>query len=131
MRAAAVMGVVLFVFSYAVDLTLLNWNVAPSSTIVNDIAIALAATSLMLFYLFSTYTEQIFLRAKERMNLTAELNFHLRRALTDLRLAAELDDPDERLRILDEITEDVDRILTDLVPTVNAERSPRCSHAGQ
>lgn len=131
MKAAAVMSMALFAISYAVDLTLWNWNVAPSSTLLNDIAIALVATGLMLFYLFSTHTEQIFLRAKERMNLTAELNYHLRRAMTEVRLAAELDDRKERLRMLDEITEDVDHILIELVPTVNAERSPRCPPAWQ
>jgi len=127
MRAAAVMCVVLFAISYVVDLLLVNWNVAPASTVINDIAIALIATSLMLFYLFSTHTEQIFLRAKERMNLTAELNYHLRRALAEARFAAELEDREERLRILDEVSEDIDHILTELVPTVSAERRPRYS----
>ena len=73
-KAASVMACMLFIVSYAVDLTLLSFEVAPSSTVLNDIAIALIATGVMLFYLFSTHTQHIFLRAKERMNLTAELN---------------------------------------------------------
>src|SRR5207245_1511391 len=76
-KAAGVMACILFIVSYAVDLTLLSFEVAPSSTVLNDIAIALIATGVMLFYLFSTHTQHVFLRAKERMNLTAELNHNL------------------------------------------------------
>jgi len=126
MKAATVMACMLFIVSYAVDLTLLSFEVAPSSTVLNDIAIALIATGVMLFYLFSTHTQHIFLRAKERMNLTAELNHNLRQVLVEFRCAAEVEDRGERLRILDQAIEDVDRILIELVPTVNAENLPRC-----
>jgi len=104
---------------------LMSFDVAPASTILNDIAIAVIATGVMLFYLFSTDTQHIFLRAKERMNLTAELNHHLRRVLTEFRSAVELEDRDERLRVLDQAIEDVDYILIELVPTVSGENSPR------
>ena len=124
-KAAGVMACMLFIVSYAVDLTLLSFAVAPSSTVLNDIAIALIATAVMLFYLFSTHTQHIFLRAKERMNLTAELNHNLRQVLVEFRCAAEVEDRGERLRILDQAIEDVDRILIELVPTVNAEHLPR------
>jgi len=124
-EAAAVMTCMLFIVSYAVDLTLGSFGVAPSSTILNDIAIALIATGVMLFYLFSTHTQHTFLRARERMNLTAELNHNLRQVLVEFRCAAEVEDRDERLRILDQAIEDVDRILIELVPTVNGENSPR------
>lgn len=125
MKAAAVMACMLFIVSYAVDLTLVSFDVAPSSTILNDIAIAMIATGVMLFYLFSTHTQHIFLRAKERMNLTEELNHHLRQVLTEFRSAAEVENRDERLRMLDQAIEDVDHILIDLVPTISGENSPR------
>jgi len=124
-KAAGVMACILFIVSYAVDLTLLSFEVAPSSTVLNDIAIALIATGVMLFYLFSTHTQHVFLRAKERMNLTAELNHNLRQVLVEFRCAAEVEDRGERLRILDQAIEDVDRILIELVPAVNAENLPR------
>jgi hypothetical protein len=126
-RAAAVMLLTLFVVSCAVDLTLVGFDIAPASTVVNDIAIALIATGVMLFYLFTTHTEHIFLRAKERMNLTAELNHHLRRVLTDIRSAADLEDRAERFRQIDQSLDVADRILIELVPTVNGERAPRYS----
>ena len=125
LKAAAVSTCILFTVSYAVDLMLMSFDVAPASTILNDIAIAVIATGVMLLYLFSTDTQHIFLRAKERMNLTAELNHHLRRVLTEFRSAVELEDRDERLRVLDQAIEDVDYILIELVPTVSGENSPR------
>ena len=124
-KAASVMACMLFIVSYAVDLTLLSFEVAPSSTVLNDIAIALIATAVMLFYLFSTHTQHIFLRAKERMNLTAVLNHNLRQVLVEFRCAAEVEDRGERLRMLDQAIEDVDRILIELVPTVSGENLPR------
>ena len=124
-KAAAVMAAMLFVVSYLVDLTLMRLEVSPSSTVLKDIAITTIATGVMLFYLFITHTQNIFLRAKERMNLTAELNFHLSRALLEFRSAAEVEDRDERLRMLDQATEYMDHVLIELVPTVSAEKPPR------
>jgi len=125
LKAAGVMACMLFVVSYVVDLTLARFDVTPSSTILNDIAIATIATGVMLFYLFATHTQHIFLRAKERMNLAAELNHHLRVVLTELRGAAELEDRDERLLRFDQAIESVDHILIDLVPTISGEQFPR------
>lgn len=106
-------------------LALLGLHVSPASTILNDVAIATIATGVMLFYLLSTHTEHIFLRAKERMNLAAELNHHLRQALIEFRTAADLEDREERLRMLDRAIDNVDQLLLELVPTVKAEVAPR------
>jgi len=125
LRAGVVMAGTLFVISYVVDLTLAALGVLPASTVLNDVAIALIAAAMLLFYLFSNRTEQIFLRAKERMNLTAELNHHLRRALSEMRNAAEVEDREKRLRMMDQAIEETDHLLIDLVPTVNAKDAPR------
>jgi signal transduction histidine kinase len=125
LRAGAVMSGILFVISYIVDISLVQVGVSPAATVLNDAAIALIAASVLIFYLFSSRTEQIFLRARERMNLTAELNHHLRQVLTEMRNAAEVEDRDERLQMMDEAIEKADHVLIDLVPTVNAERAPR------
>jgi hypothetical protein len=126
-KAAVVSVCILFVVSYGVDLTLLRFDVSPASTVLNDIAIAVIATGVMLFYLFSTHTEHIFLRAKERMNLTAELNHHLRQALIEFRSAAEVENREERLKMLDRAIDDVDHVLIELVPTVSGGDLPRYS----
>ena len=83
------------------------------------------ATGVMLFYLFATHTQHIFLRAKERMNLIAELNHHLSRALVELHSAAEVEDRGERLRMFDEAIEYMDDVLIEPIPTVTANDSPR------
>jgi hypothetical protein len=125
LRAGAVMAGILFLISYMVDITLASVGVLPSSTLLNDVAIALIAACVLMFYLFSSRTEQIFLRARERMHLTAELNHHMSRVLCEMRNAAEIDNRAERLRMMDRAIEQADHLLIDLVPTVSAERSPR------
>ena len=124
-KAAAITAGILFVVSYSVDRALIGFNISPASTFLNDIAIAVIATIVVVYYLFSIQTQNSFSRARERMNLTAELNHHLRRALIDFRAAAELDDRAERLRMLDQTIEDVDHILIELVPTVSGTDTPR------
>jgi hypothetical protein len=131
LRAGAVMTGILFLISYMVDVTLAAAGVSPAATVLNDAAIALIAASVLIFYLFSSRTEQLFLRARERMNLTAELNHHLRHVLSDMRGAAEVEDRGERLRLMDEAIERADHVLIDLVPTVNAEKPPRLASLEQ
>jgi len=131
LRAGAVMTGILFLISYIVDVTLAGVGVSPAATVLNDAAIALIAASVLIFYLFSSRAEQIFLRARERMNLTAELNHHLRHVLSDMRCAAEVEDREERLRMMDEAIDRADHLLIDLVPTVSAEKPPRLTSLGQ
>jgi hypothetical protein len=129
--AAAVMTGILFIISYAVDVSLAQLGVSPAATLWNDAAIALIAAAVLIFYLFSSQTEQIFLRARERMNLTAELNHHLRLVLAEMRSAAEVENREERLQMMDQAIEQADHLLIDLVPTVSAERAPRLASLEQ
>ena len=124
-KAAVITAGILFIVSYTVNLALANAGVSPATTIIHDAVIAIVATGIVVYYLFSIQTQQNYLRAKERMNLTAELNHHLRRAMIEFRFAAELEDRIERLRMLDQAMEAVDHILIDLVPTVSGETEPR------
>src|SRR5215467_9926588 len=126
-KAAVITAGVLFVVSYGVDLALAQRGISPVATVLNDFVISVIATGIVVYYLTSIQSQQNYLRAKERMNLTAELNHHLRRAMVDFRSAAELEDPGERLRMLDRAMEEVDHLLIDLVPTVSGEAGPRLS----
>src|ERR1051326_5995099 len=85
LRAGAEMTGILFLISYLVDVTLAAAGVSPAATVVNDMAIALMAASLLMFYLSSSRSEHIFLPARERMHLTVELNHHLRQVLSAMR----------------------------------------------
>jgi hypothetical protein len=124
LRAGVMMAGILFVISYAVDVTLAGFGVSAAATVLNDVAIALIAACVLLFYLFSSRTEQIFLRARERMNLTIEVNHHMRHVLSEMRRAAEIEDREVRLRMMDQAVEEADHLLIDLVPTVSAEGRP-------
>ena len=125
LRSGAEVAGILFLISYVVDVTLAAAGVSPAATVVNDMAIALMAASLLMFYLSSSRSEQIFLRARERMHLTAELNHHLRQVLSAMRAAADVEDRQERLRLMDQAMDRADHLLVDLVPTVSANRPPR------
>jgi hypothetical protein len=130
-KDALVIGFVLSVFSYGLGV-LLFWLRMPSAvTVFNDLAIGILGAGLALFYMSSIRTNQIHLRAKERMILIAELNHHVRRALTTIHQAASLEDPVARTQEVDEAIEQIDRVLLDLVPTVGSASAPRYSFPEQ
>jgi hypothetical protein len=57
--------------------------------------------------------------------LVAELNHHIRNAVTLLGQSAVLEDGPDKLRLMDEAVDRIDRVLTELVPTVGETQSPR------
>jgi signal transduction histidine kinase len=130
-KPALITGLVLFAFSYVMNFLLFRLGIAGAATILDDLAIAILGALLLVSYLSAIRIEQVYLRAKERMNLTAELNHHVRNALTVIRFSAELDDRNKRLEGVDEGIDRIDRVLSDLVPTVNGEKKPRFSLPAQ
>lgn len=93
--------------------------------------VGVLGAALSLFYLSSVRTNQIYLRAKERMILIAELNRHVRSALTAIRHASSLDDAAQRIQNVDEAIERIDRVLLELVPTVGSAEAPRALSPNQ
>jgi len=130
-KAALVIGVVLCVFNYALDLLLFWLRIQAAATLLNDLAIGILGAGVSLFYMSSIRANQIYKRAKERMILTAELNYHVRSALMAIRHAASLEDPAKRIQQVEEAIEEVDRVLLDLVPTVGSADAPRYLSAAQ
>jgi hypothetical protein len=124
-KDALVIGFVLCVSSYAVDVLLFWLRIPAAATVFNDVAVGVLGAGLSLFYLSSVRTNQIYLRAKERMILTAELNRYVRSALIAIRDAASLEDASERIQKVDEAIDQIDRVLLDLVPTVGSADAPR------
>ncbi len=130
-KDALVIGFVLSVFSYGLEV-LLFWLRMPSAvTVFNDFAIGILGAGLALFYMSSVRTNQVYLRAKERMILIAELNHHVRSALTTIHQAASLEDPVTRAREVNDALEQIDRVLLDLVPTIGSANAPRYSFPEQ
>jgi hypothetical protein len=124
-KDALVIGVVLCAWSYGVDVLLFWLRLPRAATLFDDLMVGVLGAGLSLFYLSSVRTNQIYLRAKERMILTVELNRYVRSALIAIRQAASLDDASERLPKVDEAIEQIDRVLLDLVPTVGSADAPR------
>jgi hypothetical protein len=123
LEAPLLTGLVLFVTSYTGDV-ILEWRgVSVTSTILNNLAIGILGGLTLLFYLSASYEYHNYKRAKEQMALIAEVNRQVREALIDISESAMLEDRAERLMRLDEATERIDNVLTQLVPSVVAANS--------
>ena len=125
LKAAAVAALVLFGITYATDALLYYLRIAAAETILDDAAIALAGAAVLVFFLVQSHKNQIVARAKERAIIVAEVNHHIRNAMTPLALVMASPDTGERLRILDMATDRLDHVLTDLLPTVGSTSEPR------
>jgi len=74
----------------------------------------------LLFYLSASYEYHNYKSAKEQMVLVGEVNRQVREALMDIMESAMVEDRAERLMRLDEATDRIDTVLTQLVPTTAA-----------
>jgi hypothetical protein len=115
-KPALVTGLALFVTSYASDVLLDWWGVPVTATILNNVIIGILGALSVLFYLSASYEHHNFQRAKERMALVSEVNRQVREALSEIGQSAILEDREERLRRLDEVTDRMDSVLSDLAP---------------
>jgi signal transduction histidine kinase len=124
-------GCLLFLASYGLSLLLDRLGMNPASTFLDDLAIGILGALLLAYHLHASHVSQDLARVKERFVLLAELNHHIRNALTVIRHSAILDDQEKSLRLLDEAIARIERVLTDLVPTVGSAESARFFLAGQ
>jgi hypothetical protein len=130
-RFAVIIGLTLYVFHYGLDLLLQRWRISEAATVWDDLAIGILGGLVSLFYMSSVRMNEIFLRAKERITLTKELNYHVRKSLTSIRHAASVEQKADRVRRIEEAVEHIDRVLTELVPTAGKGDAPRYSLATQ
>ncbi len=125
LRAAAVAALMLFAITYAADALLYYLHIAAAETILDDAAIGIAGAAVLVFFLVQSDKNQIVARAKERAIIVAEVNHHIRNAMTPLALVMASQDTGERLRVLDLATDRLDYVLTNLLPTVGTTTKPR------
>jgi hypothetical protein len=125
LKAALVAGLTLFTITYVADAVLYYLGIAAAETILDDAAIALTGAGMLIFFLVQSHKNQIVARAKERAIIVAEINHHMRNAITPLALIMASPDTGERLRILDIATDRMDHVLTELLPTVGTTSKPR------
>jgi hypothetical protein len=125
LKAALVAGLTLFTITYVADAVLYYLGIAATETILDDAAIAIAGAGMLIFFLVQSNKNQMVARAKERAIMVAEINHHMRNAITPLALIMASPDAGERLRILDIATDRMDHVLTELLPTVGTASEPR------
>lgn len=118
MSPALLTGLILFAASFLTDV-ILSWIGTPGQArIFNHLAIGIIGALLIVFFLSASYENQVYARAKERMQLIAEMNYRIRGALNLIEQSATLDNRDERLRGVDEAVRRIDVVLTDFLPSV-------------
>jgi hypothetical protein len=125
LKAALVAGLTLFTITYVADAVLYYLGIAATETILDDAAIAITGAGMLIFFLVQSNKNQMVARAKERAIMVAEINHHMRNAITPLALIMASPDAGERLRILDIATDRMDHVLTELLPTVGTASKPR------
>ncbi len=127
LASALLIGLLLFAVSYALDL-LLHWLGIPGSdTIINDLVVGAIGGAIGAFaaYLWVRFEAEKQARARDKMILIVELNHHIRNAFQAISQAIVIADEQQRLRLIDTALERVDRVLTELVPTVGDVSTPR------
>jgi hypothetical protein len=125
LKAALVAGLTLFTITYVAEAVLYYLDIVAAKTILDDAAIAITGAGVLIFFLVQSSKNQIVARAKERAIMVAEINHHMRNAITPLALIMASPDTGERLRILDIATDRMDHVLTELLPTVGTTSKPR------
>lgn len=121
--AALLVGLLLFIVSDIMDWGLFWMKISKAETIVDNVIIAACGAAAA--YIWARYESERQARASDRMILVIELNHHIRNALTLLGQSANLQDGPEKLRMIDDAMERVERVLTELVPTVGEVDAPR------
>ena len=121
--AALLVGAVLFGVSYLADWVLFWLNIPGVSTISNNLVIGACAAAAA--YIWARFEAERQAHAREKMILIAELNHHIRNAVTLLGQSAALEDGPNKLSLIDEAVDRIDRVLTELVPTAGETQTPR------
>ena len=121
--AALLVGALLFGVSYFSEWALFWLRIPAVSTVKHNIAIGICAA--VAAYIWARYEAERQGRMRERMILVAELNHHIRNAVTLLGQSAVLEEGPDKLRLMDEAVDRIDRVLTELVPTVGEAQTPR------
>jgi hypothetical protein len=122
---ALVTGLALFITSFSSDALLDWWGVPVTATILNNLMIGTLGALAVMFYLSASHERHNLERAKERIALVGEVNRQVREVLGEVGRSAILEDREERLRRLDEVTDRMDSVLSDLAPGPGAGGAAR------
>jgi two-component sensor histidine kinase len=116
---------ILFPFSVGIHFLLLKLGVPAAATVLDDLAIAVLGGLLSFFCVSAISMNQEYQRTKERIILIAELNHHIRNALTVIQCSGDIASETQRIARVQEAIQRIDWVLTDLVPTIGSAKEPR------
>lgn len=120
----ALVVVLLFFGNIVVDEILLWKGIQAAETVLDDIVIAAVGGLTVWILLTAQARRQEMARARERMRITIELNRHVRNLFSTMANSMLLEHEDERLRVADAAMQQIDKLLSDLVPEVSASGKP-------
>jgi hypothetical protein len=111
--------------SYYINRLILRYGIDPSTeSLLDDVAIGCLGGGIVFFAGALKWERDA--RIRERLTLIAELNHHVRNALTTIVLYAEHPDMKQRLQSTTEAVDRIAWVLRELVPTAAAhEGKPR------
>lgn len=119
--SVTIFAAMLFGGHYAL-IQVLSWRgINEGATLIDDFAIAVLGSTALWFFLTLQAERQEIAHARERMAVTAELNHHIRRAMSVVATSVVLPNEEDRLRLVDEAVEHIDHVLLDLVPTAGEQ----------
>ncbi len=124
LRPAVITGIVLCLASYAMDFTIGRLGVSVSKTILSGLAIGVLGSLAVFFFLSASYEKQNFESAKERIILIRQLNLRIREALEAVATSAMSEERIARLQGIDEATDRIDELLSDLISRPKTSRTP-------
>jgi hypothetical protein len=122
-RPAVITGIVLCLANYGMDFAMDRLGTNSSKTIVNDLTIGVLGALAVYFFLSASRERDDFESAKERIILIRELNRRIREALVSVATSALSEERMARLQGIDEATDRIDDMLTDLVSPAKSKNA--------
>jgi hypothetical protein len=116
--------VLLFFGNIVVDEVLFWRGVQAAETFLDDLTIAALGGLTVWLLLTAQAKRQEMQRARERMRITIELNRHVRNVFSTMANSMMLEAEEDRLRVADDAMQQIDRLLSDLVPEASAKEQP-------
>ena len=112
-------------FEQVADVHLARHGLSRADVLIDDVLGAVLLGTI--FFLWVTVVDEHHrrVRAEERRELTADMNHHIRNALTVIKYSAHSDNQAERVRMTDEAVERIENTLRELLPSYPDESSSR------
>jgi signal transduction histidine kinase len=120
---AILLAVIFAVFEQLADVHLARRGLSHADILLDDMVGAALLGVIAFLWVTAVDEHHRRVRAEERHELTAEMNHHIRNALTVIKYAAYSDSRAERVRMTDEAVERIESTLRELLPTVPGEQS--------